>query len=91
MTAVAFFVLSWFLHSSRAFGEVLQAQQVSNGNMVALKKLRIDPTDNDMLAGLAKEVELLRRLQSPFVPSYYNSYLLLEEHQLWVRLRNLVL
>ena len=62
-----------------SYGSVYRAKQKSTRNNVAIKIL---PDSGDDLNSLEQEIEFLRRLCSPYVVSYIESYLF--DHELWI-------
>ncbi len=53
--------------------------------MVALKVVPVDRADEETQETIAREIAILKRCDSPYIVSYFASYLKLSESQLWVR------
>ncbi|KHJ96206.1 kinase domain protein [Oesophagostomum dentatum] len=58
-----------------AFGTVLQVRNKVDWNDYAVKCIRIDPLDEDLLTKITREAKLVSKLNHPNVVRYYNSWI----------------
>jgi serine/threonine-protein kinase 24/25/MST4 len=56
------------------FGKVYKALDRTTGELVAIKTITIDEADNAQVTTILKEVELLRKCNSPYITGYKNVF-----------------
>jgi serine/threonine-protein kinase 24/25/MST4 len=64
-----------------SFGEVFKGIDQDSGEIVAIKVLNLDATDDD-LSEIRKEISVLSRCDSEYITRYHGSYLV--QTQLWI-------